>query len=210
MPVLHDSLALKGLKYADLLGKPLSKGLYRQLPDFDNSLFTIDEADNFHWETIVHGKINWCPPECEVETLCRCEGSCRRRGQCRVKRGHQHLLLGADESLYRGAIYCRFTPDDDYPMRLKLWRDCVQPVQDEQELLRKEEAAYRQRCATPGWWSAAEAKVRTEEEHTRATRQARLQTLLKTERELEAQARQELHQWLLKALEALPVILLRG
>lgn len=76
------------LKYADLLGKPLSKSVYRQLPKW-NAAYVEATDDGFllKRDVMIHGCINWCAPD------------------CREYMKHQHVLVGAQGGYWQGVIF---------------------------------------------------------------------------------------------------------
>ena len=207
-----DGVTLIGLKYAELLGRPLSKSLYRQLPHHkDTCCVNLDDShEALCWEPALtlQGKINWCPPECEAETHCVCESDeqCRARKdpRCRRQREHQHLLLSMNGTLCQGFIYTRFMEyDDELPLRDSLC-ELMTPLEEEQDRLRQAQRARRSDGRTrPVVERLAEQKAYGEGE-------ARLAVIEKTLKTYNYTRRRDLHAWLDQALAALPVILLRG
>ena len=205
-----DTLTLQGLRFADLLGKSLTKSLYRQLPRYHAETVALtDTGDGFHWTMTPHGRVNWCPPDCTVETLCRCDYThCRRRPECRTKRAHQHLLVGAEGSLYQGVLYRVYSRAwaDSFPYLSDLW-DRYEHIDHEQMDVQaaarsSPKLSFMDSIRTPPGEQEA-ARLVTERRNTR------LQLLTKALGEIDRQALHAFQTWVTAAMEKLPIILLR-
>lgn len=195
------------LKYADLLGKPLTKSLYKQLPAYFDSLITLNEGTQIMWDATVHGKINWCPPGCKVDTNCDCEDKCLKLTSCKTKRAHQHLLIGAKESLYQGYVYLYLKEYDEYPVIDEAWEK-IDLLQKTRNVLTKTIAEYNQRTYVALAQLPTGSQQALREKYTHERQQ--LEVATKELMSIEHQCRVQCNHWIDKALDALPVILLRG
>ncbi len=196
-------LTLHSLKYADLLGKPLTKSVYRQLPRHDDVLI-VPDGETFKWLVTMHGRVNWCPPGCEAATACECDyGECKRLPECRRLRPHQHLFIGHAESLWRGFTYLHVSEYDDFPMTERAWHQ-YEPLEQEATAIR--DALSKLQQAMPSW---GEWQARNETQRACDLYRKNVAVLEKQMHTIDKQARHEAATWQAQALAALPVILLR-
>jgi hypothetical protein len=204
-----SDVTLTQLKYADLLGKPLTKSLYRQLPNVEESLLEVVNGA-YQWRATIHGRINWCPPGCDVETSCDCINRCLgKAAQCKQKRSHQHLLIGSHESLCQGFIYDRLLEyDDDLFMLDDAWTR-YHPLEEARTTLQRKQ----REDPLPNFlstWGTYDAQQWQEIKHRISERTNRLAVIEKTLARIDAESRQAQRVWTEAALSLLPVILLRG
>lgn len=179
---MSDDINFTGLKYADLLGKPLTKSLYRQLPNFPRPLVHHNGL-RLEWRVIVHGKINWHPPGC-------------------TKTGHQHLLVGAD-----GGLFQAFLSTIAQQYHPGLFLNAASQL-DLERYQSQEEELQKQVDTFPLFSGDRDSFVAWKEERDRDRK--RLAEVKENVRVLSRTGMVEFYTWLPTALQALPVILLRG
>lgn len=198
-----SDVSLIGIKFAQVMGKPLSKSLYRQLPQWaENKLLATLEDERFQWAATIHGKVNWCPSDCDAVHHPACDENCH----CRLKRSHQHLLIGSKGSILQGYVYAYVDLDGSWPMSDRYWKK-YELLSNESVDLQK--AVQASPCSD---WNLEMQLSLDERRRVRLEYQGkkdRLKVLGKEMRSVEAAAAREFDMWVQAELSALPVILLR-
>lgn len=204
---MSDNVTFTRLRYADLLGKPLTKSLYRQLPCLDKSLIDMNDTE-YVWGYTIHGKVNWCPPHCTVDTRCNCDGYCKRLSRCKQMLPHQHLLIGTDGTLSQSFILTHMTLEDEYPFTGALFRR-YEPLSHQEQKLEKMQLENRENYSLTKRVTLTSEERVAAEKHIKETA-VQLATCKKELSSINYLALSNVTQWLRAALDALPVVLLRG
>lgn len=177
---IDNPTARLNVKYADVLGKPLNKSIYRQLDQFGDFLYMTDpeNEESFIWKVTVHGRVNWCPPGCRAEIACTCTGQ-ERKCPHKNTRPHQHILISSDGRLYSAFCYNFISTryEDAFPWRRSVWKE-YEPLQT----------------------------MLNQSDHGKPEQMRAVATQMRT---VEMKACHEFMVWLRQEMDKLPVILLR-